>query len=270
MNAVQKLSEITAVEEFPQAAMQTSTPFASPKYGFVSTMQVVDVMKQKGWLPVEVMTTRTKDLEKAGYGKHLVTFRKPVEKSLVKKEEVYPQISFSNSHTCRDSAEFNAGLYRLACLNGLLVCQSVFEAVKISHTLKGVAALFESLDRVIRGFDQVVKRVNQYREIELTEDERGVFAEAATAIRWPEDKTREGVDIKHLLTPIRKADATPTLWITFNMLQERLIKGGARFERDHFSRTAKKIENIHEYARVNRELWGLTERLAQWKEGTLN
>ena len=46
---------------------------------------------------------------------------------------VFPQILLTNSHDGKNSFQFQAGLYRLICSNGLVIADTQFEAVKIRH-----------------------------------------------------------------------------------------------------------------------------------------
>ena len=70
-----------------------------------------------------------------------------------------------------------------------------------------------------------------------------------------EDRKPENYEIHEILTPKRKADAFPTLWHTFNIVQENLIKGGFQMN----NRQARAIKNPIEDFNINQDLWALAD-----------
>ena len=48
-------------------------------------------------------------------------------------DTVFPQILMTNSHDGKNSFQFQAGLYRLVCSNGLVIADAQFEDVKMRH-----------------------------------------------------------------------------------------------------------------------------------------
>lgn len=256
--------------ELPSAALATATPYASGKYAFISTLQVVETLAQQGWQPESASQLRVRDPQRDGYQKHMIRFRRESDKSLLKKDELYPEIVYIGGHDLRERAELHAGLLRLVCLNGLMVADSLFESIKVVHTANAVAFLMDAISRIGDAFPKVVGRINTYRQIELVKDEQGIFAEAAATLRWPDTKTREGLDLDGLLKPLRRRDEAPTLWNTLNTLQEKLVeKGGVAFNRQKYSRTSKGITSINENRRVNMGLWAVAEQLAKFKLGEI-
>ena len=60
-------------------------------------------------------------------------------------DNVFPQILLTNSHDGKNAFTFTAGLFRLVCENGLVICSKEFENLKIRH----YGYDFEELSRVI-------------------------------------------------------------------------------------------------------------------------
>jgi hypothetical protein len=107
------------------------------------------------------------------------------------------------------------------------------------------------------------------KALSLTDGERQVFAEAASLARW-EDLAAAPIRADKLLTIKRSEDAKPTLWNTFNTVQENLVKGGqkdfgkrkANGERMPRTRAVKGIDgNIG----LNKALWHLAEQMKALK-----
>ena len=115
-------------------------------------------------------------------------------------------------------------------------------------------------------------------------EEREAFAESALVMRYGDEEDeikREGGILKIgdrsfslavLIRPNRDQDSSPTLWNTFNTVQEKLIKG-SNFERTTRSNNGriiqrtkvKGITGLNEDIRVNRGLWHLMEKMRELK-----
>jgi hypothetical protein len=249
----------------PLSVTQTRPFFAgSTRYAFVPTTQIIEVLAAEGWLVSKAQETAVLDPRRQGFQKHLVRFRQGTT-SLVKKEAVYPEIVLINSHDGRTAPEIHAGTFRLVCTNGMVVADSLLEAQRFRHVKDVLQQLLDAVKRIAQRFPFIAERINTYREIELTQDERGVFAEAAAAVRWSDPEKLAALNVTDLLAPRRPEDAPPTLWHTFQVLQEKLITGGTTFSRRRYSHTAKAITSIDELRRVNTALWAMTEQFALLK-----
>jgi len=84
----------------------------------------------------------------------------------------------------------------------------------------------------------------------------------AIGLRWDKDeKGQFPVDPCQLLKQRRSADEGNSLWKTYNKIQENLVKGGQRPIGRHGRRTRKVTSALADH-KLNRDLWGLTEEIA--------
>ena len=100
----------------------------SDKYKFLPTIEVVDGLRAAGWQPVKATEQRVNTLERQGFQKHQLRFRRQDDLGLVTKVgDVFPEIVLVNSHDRSSAYQLHAGLFRLACSNGMVVSDSTFE-----------------------------------------------------------------------------------------------------------------------------------------------
>ena len=90
---------------------------------------------------------------------------------------------------------------------------------------------------------------------EMSDKERYNFAVEALALRLSTDRKPEQYEVLDMLNPKRKADEGNTLWKTYNILQENLIKGGFQLN----NRQARAIKNPIEDFTLNQDLWQLAD-----------
>src|SRR3546814_3359940 len=62
------------------------------------------------------------------------------------------------------------------------------------------------------------------KEIQLGEDERRVLAEASLVARYGEDESP--IRPEQIIEPRRREDVGQNLWMTYNTIQENIIRGG--------------------------------------------
>lgn len=179
-----------------------------------------------------------------------------------KKENVecYPRIILTNSYDGFNAFTFRVGLFRLVCSNGLVVCTDSFVDIKIRHTKYSVQALDEVLMKAIGAVDSQIGTFNDMRTITLSDEQKTQFALNALRIRKhlpadaPMNADEEG--IADLLTPVRTEDNPDTLWGVFNILQEKITKGGAVVGIN--GKKARKMRGIKSFAKdidINQQLY---------------
>ena len=244
----------------------------SDRYKFISSSDIVGVLEDYGWHPAKVHQTRTRVEDKQGYQKHTIRFRQLNGESLILRETIFPEIVLVNSHDGLSAIKFIAGLWRQICSNGLVTSENT---LTYSYRHKGSIESFigETLRDMVTKLPTMAQKIKTFDAIDLTPDEKGIYAAAAASVKYD----AEELEAKHksinpisLLLPTRKEDAGNSLWKTFNVVQEKLTKGGKFLTREnkrgHVVRgKAKGITNISEDLRVNRALWALTEQMATLK-----
>jgi hypothetical protein len=241
------------------------------KYSLIPTTQVVKVLENNGWNPVLAGEMKCRSEDRKGFQKHIIKFRNDAV-TIANKDHIQPEIILTNSHDGLASFQLQAGLYRFVCGNGCIVADSVFASISIKHIGYTDRAVELGIEEICDSVPTISNKVNQFQIIDLTPDEKGCFAQAALIAKYGEDEVKEREFNKDsLLRPVRIEDASPSLWNTFNICQEKLLKG-SKFEHrtNAFGRKktvkARGVNSITESIRLNKALWFLTEKMAMIKE----
>jgi hypothetical protein len=155
-----------------------------------------------------------------------------------------------------------AGLFRLVCSNGLTVPTSVAEKFSLRHnhfSLDEVKGLAENFSKKL---PRIEESVSKMMEKELTEKEKLRLIKRAVEIRWAVGSAPESIDVSDLLTPFRPEDEGSDLWTVFNVIQEKMMKGGFSYKTPR-GRTTKLrgIKSIQASNRLNTKLWEAAEEL---------
>lgn len=147
------------------------------------------------------------------------------------------------------------GIYRLVCSNGLVVPTSVANTISMKHvdlstdfTEVMTNDFFSKIPVIFNRMGEMQERVLGQREIEE-------FAQRAIDIRF--DKAANKVDFEQVLRPYREEDKSNDLWTIFNVLQEKVIKGGVKFQ--NTNRRSKPIVNFINDNKLNTQLWEIAE-----------
>jgi hypothetical protein len=93
----------------------------------------------------------------------------------------------------------------------------------------------------------------------LTEGEKIDFAKSASIIKWGMGSV-PALNYEELITPQRLGDNNDDLWTTFNILQERFVRGGLEYRSQNGRKTSLKgLKNIMATNQMNTKLWELAE-----------
>ena len=83
----------------------------SDRYNFISTISVVDMLRDSGWLPVHAEESSVRKDDRKGFQKHLLRFSRP-EFNL---ENESVQLILFNSHDKGTAFKLLAGVWRFVC-----------------------------------------------------------------------------------------------------------------------------------------------------------
>lgn len=241
----------------PSAFAQAPHDSRSNRYLYVPTSDMIDVMGREGWQPVWASQSRTRVADKQDFTKHMIRFAAPGSAPLAKVGDTRTELVLTNSHDGSSSVALSAGLFRLACLNGLIVGAGASDVFKVSHTRKWADEIIEGTYRVLNGQEQVADLVGEMTARELTQPERILLAEHAAALRWHGDTPPVTAD--RLLAVRRGADREATAWNTLNVLQENVIRGGLAYRGQRGGQTTfnhtRAVTGIDDTVRLNRGIW---------------
>lgn len=235
----------------------------SQRYAYIPTVNVLDAMREEGFLPVAAMQSKSKIPGKADFTKHLIRFR---HSGNITVGDVLPEVVLVNSHDGTSSYHLFSGLFRAACLNGLVVSVSELDEVKVSHSGKVVDRVIEGSFRVIDQSVVAQERVGAWRAVGLDAGEQVAFAKAAAALRF--DAETQPVAPQSLLRVRRQEDTGNDLWTVFNRTQEALIRGGDRYITPTNRRVSTRpVNSIDKSVGLNQALWTLGAEMAKLKAG---
>ena len=237
----------------------------SDKYQFIPTTKVMDILQTEGWFPVMAKQSRSKTQEGRDFVKHMISFQ---NESVAKVGDSVPELILTNSHNGSSAFNIMAGLYRLICSNGLVVCDANFGAVSVRHIGFEPSNIIEASYKVIEQVPMLAESVNRMRDVTLSRDEQVALASAALLVKYDADKSP--LTPEQLLLTRRAEDRDGSLWSTFNGIQENLIKGGLRGITTNElgqRRRAKtrEVKSVNENLRINKALWTLAEEMRKLK-----
>jgi uncharacterized protein DUF932 len=235
----------------------------SERYTFVPTSAVIDGMRAHNFFPVKASQSRTRIAGKQFFTKHMIRFRAgDVQLSAVGDSVL--EMVLVNSHDGSSAYELSAGVFRLACLNGMMVAESLLEAIHVRHTGNILEEVIEGSQKLLANVPVVSDTIQNWKRIILNQGEQVALAESAHSLRFEEDAEVKPVQ---LLTPRRSNDAGSDLWSTFNRVQENTVRGGIRYIDGHSHRRnrTREVKGISENVKLNRALWTLAEKMASLK-----
>ena len=258
------------------------TPSArvSERYAAIPTITVLEALRSEGWMITKAQQSKSK-LDTTA--KHLIRLRHQNTKPIL--DGVFPEIVLVNSHDGSSSYQLRAGVYRLVCLNGMVVGSDQF-CERVRHFGKNVPELVAaSANKILAELPIIGEKIIELHETPATRMGNRVFAMAAVDARMNDPMpveaqqaevervehtgTYRGVDIRYLTAPRRVEDQPMTLWNTFNILQEKLINGGVRGGASR--RRMVGIKSVERNVALNSDLWRIAENVAQMtRDGQLS
>lgn len=240
----------------------------SSRYTFIPTIDVVNALRNEGFQPFAAAQSSSRIEGKGEFTKHLIRFRDVRSNALQVAGfgGVTPEVLLINSHDGGSAYAVMCGCFRLVCSNGLVICSSGGTEMAVRHTGSAdgvVSATFE----IVKEFPVVMNSIERFANLRLEAGQQKAFASAALELKYDIDAENPApITPDALIVPTRTEDAEPTLWNTFNTVQEKLIGGGQRYLKANSSTKAKRmrtrpVKGIAENTRLNKALWKLAEEM---------
>ena len=238
----------------------------SPRYKFVGTDGVLDIMDGLGFRPVQAVQSKTRIEEKLGYTRHFIRLRHLDHLANPKGEEV-PEIVLENSHDGTAAYRLHAGIYRFICSNGLLVATANFGTISVKHAggRDFEARIADATRQIAEHTPAAFETVERWKGIILPRSVQIEMAQKAFDL-----KPIEGVRPAALLTARREEDYTDSegrrdLWRTFNVLEENTLRGGVQGVNPRGRKTrTRSIRSVSATISLNQGLWQIAEQTAEW------
>lgn len=230
------------------------TPKASDRYCFIPTPKILDVLDEHGFTVISA----GQGYSKSPFARHRVE----LEHESFKPFEVTPgdvvnlRVSLFNGHNARTGFCMHAGAYRSCCANGMVFGgENTFaNTIKFRHFGKFDDDFIEGVYRVVDNTKSVLTTMRSMSEVNLTEDQQREFASKAVALRWKESP----VELTDVLQPRRFQDVGDSLWLTYQRVQESLLKGGMTGRNaQNRVRTVRALRSVDRDLKINSQLWDL-------------
>lgn len=237
----------------------------SDRYVYVPTIEIVEGLRKEGWFPFFAVQSVPRDGSRHGHAKHMLRLRR--DDGIGKPEAA--EVIIVNSHDGTSAYQMFAGMLRFVCINSMMAGER-FEEVRVPHKGGIQDRIIEGVYTVAEDFPRLIEATETMKETRLSPDEQRVLAEASLVARYGEDESPVRPD--QIIAPRRREDVGPSLWSTFNVIQENMIRGGLDGRRTHAdgrmrrSRT-RPINGIDQNVGLNRALWTLAEGMQRLKRG---
>ena len=276
---MRRISGINVLEESDIRAACPSFYAEAPKhdvsdgYQFINTREVAKNLWSEGWMPTDVQESKSKDPSNRGLTKHIIRWTHHEWKRMSTGADRIEIVGI-NAHNRAAAFKLMIGVFGTICSNGLFVQMANYGEFSIRHSGSSVQEQVKlATKEIAASAEDVMKRIEQFREIEFLEPDQQKFARVAHALVWG-DKDHAPIDSHHLLRPRREVEQSPynlrrpleNLWTTMNVVQENVMRGGIRGTNaaGAFYRT-KPITSIDRTVNFNQALWSVTETMANIK-----
>ncbi len=241
----------------------------SERFVPIPTIEMVRGLQQNGWAPVMAGQSIARLADKQNFTKHMVRFRR-VDRELATHGATV-ELVLRNGNDGTSAYKLDAGVFRIACLNGMVAKSEDYGSINIRHSGRALDKVIEGSYEVLQNAERVLAAPQDWSQINLDRDEREAFANAAHLLRFDRDENgnaQTGVTPLQLLIPRRSEDTLTNLWTTFNVLQENTVKGGltARSPGSNRRSTTREVRGVDQNVKLNMALWALTEQMAKLKK----
>jgi hypothetical protein len=223
----------------------------SDRYTVVPTIDVVEKFIENGW-----QVSSAKQVGKTAFAKHQVRLR---NSELPQVGDSLLEAVITNSHNGSSTLQVGAGLFRLVCSNGLTVPVSTFGDMKQTHLNLSMSDVELITEQFVINTPKIQKSVTRMMEVTMDIERKIDFVSKAVGIRWKNTEDISTLTLETIIDPLRDGDSDDNLWTTFNVVQEKLIRGGFIKQQGRNTRSVKGIQSLNMDNMINTKLWELAE-----------
>jgi hypothetical protein len=246
MLSIETLKRVT-----PSVFATSPSPKMSQKYTFVPTIEIVENFDREGW-----KVYSAKQVGSGQYAQHELRLRNGglpnVGDSLI-------EAVIRNSHNGLSAFSVSSGLHRLVCSNGLTVPTSVADSISVKHMKFDMGMVREITDQFAERLPVIQRSVGKMETTFLEEERLVDFVNKSALIRW-EKGSLPKINVEDFLRPERDGDVGNSVWKTFNVIQEKFVRGGLKYQSNKGRFTSmKELKNFQNINKINTNLWELAE-----------
>lgn len=251
----------------PAAFMNSPHERVSERYNFLPTTEIMKDLDKNGWVPITARQTKPyKHKDEINYVSHLISFApKDMVRSITPSDTI-PQLILLNNHQGYHSARVFMGLVRVICSNGLVRKEVTAVDVRLTHYKEQ----FESREFIIEcmnNYSEVLTDIKSYQKIKLTDDKKIEFAKFMMKAIHKDDYKNKEFNFDNIILPLRTGDQKNDLWTVFNIMQEKIIKGGIvsyiKTEDNKVRQTTSRgFSNVYNEQQINIMIWGVMQQFS--------
>ncbi len=226
-------------------------------YGFVSTEKMIERFNNAGWELQKTQIARIRKQSNDGFQRHMLTFthKELSNAPLMRREHAgLLTLNFLNSHDATSAARLGIGFYRGVCMNGLWL-GSELSSFRAIHSQRFIKNLEDMIDDAAASIPKALDRMSQLQDITLRPDQYEALASSMAIERLKPLGPKVGlIDIKSMLRPRRQDDTGNDAFTVLNRLQEKLIRGGIRYEKREAQNHNGLVQYVHAGHAMTRKL----------------
>lgn len=153
----------------------------SPRFRMAPTIEVIDILCDRGYRPVKAQQGRSRIPRKGLYTKHLIRLRHEDYLSPLQVNEELPELVLTNAHDGTSAYRFHSGLFRLACMNGLIVASTEYGSISVRYSGKDdfASRILDATFQIVDETPAIIAKVEEWKAISLTMPQQEAFATAA-------------------------------------------------------------------------------------------
>lgn len=236
----------------PSVFSTSAAPKMSAKYTFVPTLEILENFDREGW-----KVYSAKQIGSGQYASHELRLRNgempQVGDSLV-------EAIIRNSHNGMSTFSVGAGLYRLVCSNGLTVPTSVADSITMKHMRVEMSDIRQITDEFAERLPLIQRSVGRMESTSLDTNRAMDMLKKATLLRWEKGTVPMTLNLESLLSPERDEDKGNSVWKLFNVIQEKFVRGGVKYQSKRGRLVnMKELKNFQTINKINTSLWELAE-----------
>jgi len=226
----------------------------SDKYKLAKTSDMVKRIEELGFKMDNFVAMKVRKKERQGYQKHRAVFTSPLLKAT---SDGVPQLLLTNSHDGSSSVVLQLGFFRFICSNGLVVGSNIIEPVRVRHSGNDFdERLIAAINYIVAQAHKLTESIDKLKATKLTDAEILAFQREALQKRLGD------VKIESFSMPVHRAeDKANDLFTVMNVVQENLIRGGARviLEQDgkRKDKAVRRVNSMITQTEINTMLWDL-------------
>lgn len=236
----------------PSVFSTNPEPKMSNRYTFVPTFELIENFEREGW-----SVSSARQTGKGNYARHEIKMRNG---QLPNVGDSIVEAVISNSHNGMSTLKISTGLFRLVCSNGLTVPTSVAEEISIRHSNMEFGEIKRVTDQFAERMPVIQRSVSKMENTFLSDGQTIDLLNKAALLRWQKESVPVSINMEELLVPEREADMGNSVWKTFNVIQEKFVRGGTQYRSKRGrSMTMRTLKDFQVINKINTGLWELAE-----------